>query len=85
MDQREPVLVKEDIVVCRLARSKQSRVAVEIVTKHYWTDGCCFNYHSRTVVTTAVCAGLGEEHDLVVLANDDERNFRGETQFSAGL
>lgn len=38
MEQRELVLVKDDIVVCGLARSKQSRVAVEVVIKHYRTE-----------------------------------------------
>jgi hypothetical protein len=48
MGQREPVLVKDDIVVYRLARSKKSCVAGEIVIKHYWTDDC------STVVWTTI-------------------------------
>ena len=53
--------------------------------KLHWTDNCRVDYRSGRAIATAVGAGLGEEHNLVVFANNDERDFRGEAQFSAGL
>jgi len=51
----------------------------------HWTDNRPVDYSSGRAVAAAIGVGLGEKHDLVVLANDDECNFRGEAQFSAGL
>lgn len=69
--------------MCRLARPDNPCVAIEIVVKlHRANDPCVDNGAGGTIIA-AVCiiCGFGEEHHLVILANDDERDFWSEAQF----
>jgi len=81
----EVVLVKENIVVCRLTRAEQSRMTIEVIIKFNWTNNCRVNDSARRAVATAVSIGVGgrKEYDFVILADDDERNFWFEAQFVA--
>ena len=64
----------------RLARSEKPRVAKEVVIKLYRTDDICIDDRARGAVPAApvriaIGSASGEENHLVVLANDDKRNF----------
>jgi len=84
-DVREVVLVEEDSIVRRLARSKLPSMAVEIKAKVSWSDDARVNDRARGAIPAAVGVriGGGEEEGLVAPANDDERDGRAEAQFHA--
>jgi hypothetical protein len=74
---REPVFVKEDVVVGRLACAENPRMTIEVIIKLYRTDDIRVDDRPRRTVPTAVgiALGCGEEHYFVVFANDNKRNF----------
>jgi len=80
---RELVLVKKDVVVCRLARAENPCVTIEIVVKlHRANDACVDNGAGDTIHdAVGIISGFGKEYHLVILANDDECNFWSEAQF----
>ena len=57
----------------RLARAEQPGVATEVIIEFHRTDNRRVdNRASRAIPAAITIVSGGEEHDLVVLANDDE-------------
>jgi hypothetical protein len=83
---RKLVLIKEDIIMRRLARAEQPGVATEVIIEFHRTDNRRVdNRASRAIPAAITIVSGGEEHDLVVLANDDECNFWIEAHFGASI
>jgi hypothetical protein len=82
---RELVLVKKDIIVGRLARPKNPRVAIEVIIPLYGADDVCVDYRARGAVPTAVgiTIGGGEEYHLVVFSHDYKGNCWFEAEVGA--
>src|SRR6266851_5417122 len=84
---REVVLIKEDIVVRRLARSGRPGVVREIIVKLNRADDCRVYHRAcgevQVPVAVVVRLGGGKEYNLVLLSNNDECNGRVEAQLFA--
>jgi len=82
---RKVVLVQKDCIVRWPAHAELHGMAVEIIVEVGWTDYARIDDCASGAVSTAVGISPrgGNEYDLVVSANNDQRNFRVEAQFGA--
>jgi hypothetical protein len=84
---RKVVLVDEDCVMRRLARSDLPGMAVQIIVDVGRADDARVDDSACGTVPAAVGVGVGsgEEEGLVTPADDDERNGWPEAQFCTCL
>ena len=70
----------------RLAHAKQPSVTIQIIVGFNRADDTRVDDRARGAVTAPVSlkVGSGEENYIVVLAHDDECDFRFKTQFFTG-
>ena len=85
-DARERKFIKENVVVSRLAHAKQPSLAIQIIVEFNRADDTRVDDRARGAVTALVSlkVGSGEENYIVVLAHDDECDFRFKPQFFTG-
>ena len=84
---REAVLVEENIIVRRSAGAQQASMALQVVVELDRVDNIPVHDCACGAVAApiAVPLGLGEEADMVTLADDDECDLRRDPQFLASI
>ena len=53
-DLRELVLIKEDIIMRRLACAEQPRMAIEVIVKFHWANDARVDYCAGGAIPTTV-------------------------------
>jgi hypothetical protein len=84
-DKREIVVVDKDVVMRWATSAKESSVTQEEKVESNWVDNVGIDNRPRWAIPASVpiTCRLWEETNAMPLANDDQGNFRLNTQFFA--